>query len=508
MLLASMVKVQKEDPLPKYICNACREQIERIEQFQQLCEQTQILFWKQYILTGDCLDKSIRKKRHETQHPGIEENHQVKLLLDRLEKTGISVNKLSPSLWKHISDCYSGADYCSAVSKGIVTQLVQLPAVKVFRLPIGGKIKRLKSNLCNVIQDSTSKSKFTHQDSGQNIIQVTKNTCKTKKRTKPCVDTSFGTAQQSTLENLDQSNAQLDSNHDTLSNPVIEQSLHVRSNACTKSATSPPLDLEDFELECVLPKFVITKDNPILTGSKDSDQEVSNESNRCPERSISPIQKSIVQSGDSTEHIEMVSTKEESIDIVEDIYEPEFVSVSEDFDQKLTPDFNITAKTEKETEFVDVGEMVDNKSTTEPCDIPLVREESHFIIVDTASQAIKTERIWDGNSFELLEARNNDSNVLDKTHTDVPPTDLVNGNDAERIVDYTDTNDNIESGPLDNCDKPTFSVSSSLWQKHIGNTSLHSLLRTIEELLDFRSSERLQSRKLRLMAKRLIVQTT
>nr|CAD7393497.1 unnamed protein product [Timema cristinae] len=396
----------------------------------------------------------------------------------------------------------------SDADKGIVTQLVQLPAVKVFRLPIGGKIKRLKSNLCNVIQDSTSKSNFTHQDSGQNITQVTKNTCKTKKRTKPCVDTSFGTAQQSTLENLDQSNAQLDSNHDTLSNPVIEQSLHVRSNACTKSATSPPLDLEDFELECVLPKFVITKDNPILTGSKDSDQEVSNESNRCPERSISPIQKSIVQSGDSTEHIEMVSTKEESIDIVEDIYEPEFVSVSEDFDQKLTSDFNITAKTEKETEFVDVGEMVDNKSTTEPCDIPLVREESHFIIVDTASQAIKTERIWDGNSVELLEARNNDSNVLDKTHTDVPPTDLVNGNDAERIIDYTDTNDNIESGPLDNCDKPTFSVSSSLWQKHIGNTSLHSLLRTIEELLDFRSSERLQSRKLRLMAKRLIVQTT
>nr|CAD7194622.1 unnamed protein product [Timema douglasi] len=467
-------KVQKEDPLPKYICNACREQIESIEKFQQLCEQTQILLWKQYILTGDCLDKSIRKKRHETQHSGIEENHQVKLLLNRLEKTGISVNKLSPSLWKHISDCYSGADYCSAVSKGIVTQLVQLPAVKVFRLPIGGKIKRLKSNLCNVIQETTPKSKFTHQDNGQDIIKVTKNTCKTKKRIKPCVDTSFGTAQQSTLENLDHSNAQLDSNHDTLSNPVIEQSLHVRSNACTKSATPSPLDLEDFELECVLPKFVITKDNPILTGSKDSDQEVSNESNHCPERSTSPIQKSIVQCSDSTEHIEMVSTKEESIDIVEDIYEPEFVSVSEDFDQKLTPDFNITAKTEKETEFVDVGEMFDNKSTTKPCDIPLVREESHFIIVDTASQAIKTESIWDGNSFELLEARSNDSNILDKARTDVPPTGLVNGNDAERIIDYTDTNDNIESGPLDNCDKPTFSVSSSLWQKHIGNASLPS----------------------------------
>ncbi|CAG2059115.1 unnamed protein product, partial [Timema podura] len=308
-------------------------------------------------------DKSIRKKRHETQHPGIEENHQVKLLLDRLEKAGISANKLSPSLWKHISDCYSGTDCSSAVSKGIVTQLVGLPAVKVFRLPIGGKIKRLKSNLCNVIEDSTPQK------------------------------------------------------------------------------------------------------------SKDSDQEVNNESNHSPERLTSPIQKSIVQCGDSTEHNEIISTKEEPIDIVEDIYETEFVSVSEDFNQKLTPELNVTAKTEKETEFVEVEEMFDGKSTTEPRDIPIVREESHFIIVDTASRDIKTESIWDSNSFELLEARSNDSNILDKAHTDVPPTDSVIGNDAERIIDYTDTNDNIESEPFDNCDQPTFSVSSSLWQKPITNTS-------------------------------------
>nr|CAD7439393.1 unnamed protein product [Timema bartmani] len=421
---------------------------------------------------GSPYDKSIRKKRHETQHPGIEENHEVKLLLDRLEKTGISANKLSPALWKHISDCYSGADCSSAVSKGIVTQLVGLPAVKVFRLPIGGKIKRLKSNLCNVIEDSTPKSKFTHQDTGQSIIKTTKNIRKTKKRTKPCGDTSFGTAaQQSTLENVDNSSAPLDSNRDTLSNPDIEQSLQVRNNACTKIATAPPPDLEDFELECVLPKFVITKDNPVLTESKDSDQEVNNKSNHCPEGSTSPIQKSIVQCGDSTEHNEIISTKEEPIDIVEDIYETEFVSVSEDFNQKLTPELNVTAKTEKETEFVEVEEMFDGKSTTEPRDIPIVREESHFIIVDTASQDIKTESIWDSNSFELLEARSNDSNILDKAHTDVPPTVSVIGNDAERIIDYTDTNDNIESEPFDNCDQPTFSVSSSLWQKHIANTS-------------------------------------
>nr|CAD7456346.1 unnamed protein product [Timema tahoe] len=421
---------------------------------------------------GSPYDKSIRKKRHETQHPGIEENHEVKLLLDRLEKTGISANKLSPALWKHISDCYSGADCSSAVSKGIVTQLVGLPAVKVFRLPIGGKIKRLKSNLCNVIEDSTPKSKFTHQDTGQSIIKTTKNIRKTKKRTKPCGDTSFGTAaQQSTLENVDNSSAPLDSNRDTLSNPDIEQSLQVRNNACTKIATAPPPDLEDFELECVLPKFVITKDNPVLTESKDSDQEVNNKSNHCPEGSTNPIQKSIVQCGDSTEHNEIISTKEEPIDIVEDIYETEFVSVSEDFNQKLTPELNVTAKTEKETEFVEVEEMFDGKSTTEPRDIPIVREESHFIIVDTASQDIKTESIWDSNSFELLEARSNDSNILDKAHTDVPPTVSVIGNDAERIIDYTDTNDNIESEPFDNCDQPTFSVSSSLWQKHIANTS-------------------------------------